>query len=58
LDINYFLEREQVERVRSQTSRCPAAGAAHRGMADHYLALLNRHRSGASADSALRMARG
>jgi hypothetical protein len=46
LDLNYFLEREQVERVRSQTSLCPATSAAHLGMADRYRALLDQYRLG------------
>jgi hypothetical protein len=47
LDINYLLEREQVERVRSQTAPSGAARDAHGGLADGYRQMLDDYRGGA-----------
>jgi hypothetical protein len=46
LDINYLLEREQVERVRSQTAPSAPARDAHGGMADQYRQMLDDYRGG------------
>ena len=44
MDINYYLQREQVERVRADSSACDGARAAHQGLADSYRRLLDHHR--------------
>ncbi|HEY0114869.1 MAG TPA: hypothetical protein VGB54_04030 [Allosphingosinicella sp.] len=36
MDLNYYLQREQVERVRARNAGHEAAAEAHRGMADLY----------------------
>jgi len=44
MDINYYLAREQVERVRADGAACDGARAAHQGLADCYRRLLDYHR--------------
>ena len=44
MDINYILQREQIERVRAQRAASAAAREAHVSMADAYLALVVGHR--------------
>jgi len=48
LDINYLLEREQVERVRSQNAASSSARDAHGGLADGYRRLLDDYRRSAA----------
>jgi len=48
MDINYFLEREQVERVRADSAECAHSRAAHLGLAEGYRRLIDSHRAGAS----------
>ncbi len=36
MDLNYYLHREQIERVRAEQARQDAAAEAHRGLADLY----------------------
>jgi hypothetical protein len=44
MDINYLLEREQVERVRADRAACVSARIVHCQLADGYRALLDDHR--------------
>jgi len=44
MDINYILQREQIERVRAERAASAAARDAHVSMADAYLALVISHR--------------
>ena len=45
MDINYFLEREQVERHRAAAAECNEARKAHLGLADGYRRMIDSHRS-------------
>ncbi len=45
MDLNYFLQREQVERVRAENAGPGAAAKAHRGMADLYREQIDRYRA-------------
>ncbi|HEY0325155.1 MAG TPA: hypothetical protein VGC46_04160 [Allosphingosinicella sp.] len=45
MDINYFLEREQVERHRADAAECDEAREAHLGLADGYRRMIDSHRS-------------
>ena len=49
MDINYFLEREQVERVRADSAGCAESRAAHLGLAAGYRRLIDSHRDAAPA---------
>lgn len=44
MDVNYYLKREQVERVRAQTAGHEAAADAHRGLADLYRQQIEEYR--------------
>ena len=44
MDINYLLEREQVERVRADRAACSNSRAAHRELAERYRALIEQNR--------------
>ena len=44
MDINYILQREQIERVRAERAASAAARDAHVSMAEAYLALVTGHR--------------
>jgi len=44
MDINYLLEREQVERVRADRAACANSRAAHRELAERYRALIEEQR--------------
>ena len=44
MDINYLLQREQIERVRAERAASVAAKAAHREMADRYRDLVDGRR--------------
>jgi hypothetical protein len=44
MDINYFLEREQIERVRADRAACGNSRDAHRGLADGYRTLIEDYR--------------
>ena len=46
MDMNYYLQREQVERVRAQQAGNGAAGDAHRALADLYRQKIENYRSG------------
>jgi hypothetical protein len=46
MDINYLLEREQVERVRADRAACANSRAAHRELAARYRALIELKRRG------------
>jgi len=50
MDINYLLEREQVELVRADRAACSNSRAAHRELAERYRALIEQQRSGVRAD--------
>jgi hypothetical protein len=45
MDLNYLLEREQVERMRAEQARSGAAAEAHRGLAELYREQLDRYRA-------------
>jgi hypothetical protein len=49
MDINYYLAREQIERVRADGAACEGARLAHQGLADSYRRLLDGHRDRAVA---------
>jgi hypothetical protein len=44
MDVNYYLHREQVERMRATTATTFEAGEAHRRLADLYRARLIAYR--------------
>lgn len=44
MDINYLLEREQVERVRAARAACAPSRAAHSELAARYRALIDQKR--------------
>ena len=48
MDINYYLAREQVERVRAEGASCDGARNAHAGLADSYRRLIDHHRNTAA----------
>jgi hypothetical protein len=47
MDVNYYLHREQVERMRASTASTIEAEEAHRRLADLYRARLSAYRSAA-----------
>ena len=49
MDINYLLEREQIERVRAGRADCARSRAAHSDMADGYRRLIETYRRGGAA---------
>lgn len=49
MDLNYYLERERVERDRADQARDASAALAHRGLAELYRAAIDRYRGGAAA---------
>lgn len=53
MDINYFLEREQIERVRAESAPCKNSRTAHRGFADGYRDLIENYRAGMAAAAGL-----
>ena len=44
MDLNYYLEREQIERVRAETAGHEAAADAHRSLADLYRQQIEEYR--------------
>jgi hypothetical protein len=44
MDLNYYLEREQVERVRAQAAGHSAAASAHQSLADLYRQQIEQYR--------------
>jgi len=46
MDLNYYLQREQVERLRAQQAGQGAAADAHRGLADLYRRQIEEYRAG------------
>lgn len=44
MDVNYYLHREQVERMRADLARSDEARAIHREMADLYRAKVTAYR--------------
>jgi hypothetical protein len=44
MDINYLLQREQVERIRAEQAACANSRAAHRELAERYRALIEQNR--------------
>jgi hypothetical protein len=44
MDVNYYLHREQVERMRAERAADAKAGEAHRRLADLYRARLRAYR--------------
>jgi hypothetical protein len=49
MDMNYYLHREQVERVRAKQAGPGAAGDAHRALADLYREKIEGYRAGNEA---------
>ena len=49
MDINYLLQREQVERARADAADCDAARGAHLGLADGYRRMIDSYRAGGGA---------
>ena len=45
MDLNYYLQREQVERARADQADSGAARDAHRGLADLYRQKIDRYRA-------------
>lgn len=45
MDVNYYLHREQVERMRATAASTFEAGEAHRRLADLYRARLTAYRT-------------
>lgn len=48
MDINYYLAREQIERMRADRAASEGARAAHQGLADIYRRLLDWVRDSAT----------
>lgn len=44
MDINYYLHREQIERMRAERAETETARTAHRRMADLYRARIRAYR--------------
>lgn len=53
MDINYFLEREQVERVRADRAANPAARTAHAELAERYRGEIDLYRRRLRAEAGL-----
>ncbi len=49
MDLNYMLQREQVERTRADQARSGAAADAHRSLAALYREQIERYRAGNTA---------
>lgn len=45
MDLNYYLQREQVERLRAEQAGPGAAGEAHRNLAALYREQIDRYRA-------------
>jgi hypothetical protein len=45
MDVNYYLQREQIERIRADQAGPGAAGDAHRALADLYRQKIETYRS-------------
>jgi hypothetical protein len=45
MDVNYYLHREQIERMRADSAATRAAGQAHRDLADLYRARIAAYRA-------------
>ena len=45
MDLNYYLQREQVERARADQADSGAARDAHNGLADLYRQRIDRYRA-------------
>lgn len=45
MDMNYYLHREQVERMRAEQAGASAAGEAHRGLAELYREKIEGYRT-------------
>jgi hypothetical protein len=54
MDLNYILQREQVERRRADQADSGAAAAAHRGLAALYRKQLDQYRSANQLRAGLR----
>ena len=54
MDLNYILQREQVERRRADQARSGAAADAHRGLAALYREQIEHYRSANQAPAGLR----
>ena len=54
MDLNYILQREQVERTRADKARSDAAADAHRGLAELYREQIEQYRSENQAPADLR----
>jgi hypothetical protein len=52
MDLNYYLQREQVERVRAELAGPGAAGDAHRNMADLYRQRISDYLGASEAQAA------
>lgn len=48
MDVNYYLLREQVERVRAEAAACECSRAAHRQLANRYRTCIDEHRRAAA----------
>jgi len=57
MDLNYYLHREQVERVRAEQAGQAAAAEAHRGLANLYRREIEAYRE-ANLASAHRLVQG
>ena len=54
MDLNYYLQREQVERVRAETAGHEAAADAHRSLADLYRQQIEEYREANRIEAAPR----
>jgi len=52
MDLNYYLHREQVERVRADAAAAEEARAAHAGLADLYRQRIEAYRIANQANAA------
>lgn len=43
MDLDYYRQREQAERLNAAQAHCESARAAHRELADRYRALVEAH---------------
>ena len=49
MDLNYILQREQIERVRADLAGSGPASKAHRGLAELYREQIDRYRAANTA---------
>ena len=52
MDVNYYLHREQIERMRASAAASEEARAAHKGLADLYRKRVMDHRVTAQTSQA------